>query len=62
MFFSTIGAYVIYDKKSVLFPMGYSLASRLRGCVTSSVNLVETMMSIKPYKMSHKKSITRFLP
>lgn len=53
---------MIYDKKSVLFPMGYSLASRLRGCVTSSVNLVETMMSINPCKLSHKKSITRFLP
>lgn len=32
--FSTTGVYVTYDKKSVLFPMGYSLASRLSGCVT----------------------------
>lgn len=32
--FSFIAVHVILNKNSVLFAMGYSLASRLSGCVT----------------------------
>lgn len=62
--FSSTRVHMIYDKNSVLLPKGYSLASRLSGCVTSCEFSGDYDVYKPLQNLSHtqKKGISRFLP